>query len=81
MSLVISDSLLATTRMSEDELRQEIAVMLFAKEKLTLGQASRFARMAQGSFLHLLASREIPVHYGVQEFQEDLATLNELNEL
>lgn len=81
MSLVISDSLLATTRMSEDELRQEIAVMLFAKEKLTLGQASRFAGIPQGSFLHLLASRRIPVHYGLQEFEEDLTTLDELAEL
>ena len=43
MSLVIPEEILTTTRMSEAEMRQEIAIMLFQKEKLTLGQASRFA--------------------------------------
>jgi predicted HTH domain antitoxin len=43
MSLVIPDEILQATGMSEAELRQEIAVLLFQKEKLTLGQASRLA--------------------------------------
>jgi predicted HTH domain antitoxin len=40
MSVTIPDEILSATRMSEAELKQEIAVMLFQKEKLTLGQAS-----------------------------------------
>jgi predicted HTH domain antitoxin len=39
MSVVISDDVLAAARMSEDELKLELAVLLFEKEKLTLGQA------------------------------------------
>lgn len=35
MSVVIPDEILHATRMSETELKQEIAVMLFQKEKLT----------------------------------------------
>jgi len=42
MSIDISDEILSATRMTEAEMRQEIAVMLFQKEKLTLAQASRF---------------------------------------
>jgi predicted HTH domain antitoxin len=45
MSLVVPDEILTATRMSEAEMRQEIAVMLFQHEKLTLAQASRFAGM------------------------------------
>ena len=70
MSLVISDELLQTARMSEAELRQEIAILLFQKEKLTLGQASKFADMNQVLFRHLLASRQIPLHYDIQELHE-----------
>lgn len=81
MSLVISDKVLSSTRMSQEELRREIAVMLFEKDKLTLGQASDFAGMSVRSFLHLLASREIPIHYDVAEFQEDLETLRRLGQL
>jgi len=78
MSLVIPDEILQATRMSAAELRQEIAVLLFEKEKLTLGQACRLAGMSQLQFQHLLASRQIPVHYDVAEFEEDLKTLQEL---
>ncbi|TMA59812.1 MAG: UPF0175 family protein [Deltaproteobacteria bacterium] len=78
MSLIIPDEILQTTRMSEAELSQEIAILLFQKDKLTLGQASRLAGMNQGQFQHLLASRQIPVHYDVAEFEEDLKTLQEL---
>ena len=75
MSLVIPDEILQATRMSASELRQEIAVLLFQKEKLTLGQASRLAEMNQLAFQHLLDSRRLPVHYDVAESEEGLRTL------
>ncbi|OGG46754.1 MAG: hypothetical protein A3F84_18210 [Candidatus Handelsmanbacteria bacterium RIFCSPLOWO2_12_FULL_64_10] len=78
MGLIISDDLLHATGMSETELRQEIAILLFQREKLTLGQASQLASMSQLQFQHLLASRQIPVHYDVAELEEDLKTLQEL---
>ncbi len=81
MGLVIPDEILQATHMSAIELKQEIAVLLFQKEKLTLGQASRFAGISQLQFQHLLASRQIPVHYDVAEFEEDLKTLRELGRL
>jgi len=81
MSVVISDEILQITRMSVAELLQEIAILLFQKEKLTLGQASRLAGITQLQFQHLLASRQIPVHYDVEEFEADLVTLREMGRL
>jgi predicted HTH domain antitoxin len=81
MSLVISGEILQTARMSAAELSLEVAVLLFQKEKLTLGQASRLAGMTQSQFQHVLASCHIPVHYDVAEFEEDLRTLQELHRL
>ncbi len=40
MSLVIPDEIVKATQMSEGELKKEIAVHLFEKERLTLGQAA-----------------------------------------
>ena len=77
MSVVISEDVLSAARMSEGELLQEIAVLLYAKEKLTLGQASKLAGKGQLEFRHLLASRQIPAHYDVPEFEKDLQTLRE----
>jgi predicted HTH domain antitoxin len=81
VGLLIPDEIVHATRMSEEELVQEIAVLLFQKGKLTLGQASRLAGISQLQFQHLLASRQIPVHYDVEDFEEDLKTLRELGRL
>ena len=81
MSVVIPDEILTTTRMSEAEMRQEIAIMLFQKEKLTLAQASRFAGINRIAFQHLLASRQIPVHYDVEDFEQDINNLKEMGRL
>jgi predicted HTH domain antitoxin len=81
MSILITEDILAATRMTEDELKQEIAIMLFQKEKLTLAQASRFAGMNRIAFQHLLASRQIPVHYGVDDFDQDIKNLREMGRL
>jgi predicted HTH domain antitoxin len=78
MSLVIPDDVLQAAHMSEEEFKREIAVMLFEKERLTLGQASQLADMNQIAFQHLLASRQIPVHYDTADFEEDLETLEKL---
>ncbi len=81
MSIVVPDEMLTTTRMTEAEMRQEIAVMLFQKEKLTLAQASRFAGINRIAFQHLLASRQIPVHYDVEDFEQDIKNLREMGRL
>jgi len=79
MSIVISDEILQQAHITEDELRQEIAILLFQKEKLSLAQASKLARMNRIQFQHLLASRQIPIHYDVEDFDRDLETLRNVD--
>lgn len=81
MSLVIPDDILRAANMSAVELRREIALLLFQRDKLTLGQASEFAGMSQLEFQRLLANHHIAVHYDVQEFTSDLDTLRRLGQL
>jgi predicted HTH domain antitoxin len=81
MSVVISDDVLDAIHMSAEELKREIAVLLFQQERLTLGQASQMAGMSQLQFQFLLASRQIPLHYGVADFDADLKTLREMGRL
>ncbi|MCI0694918.1 UPF0175 family protein [candidate division KSB1 bacterium] len=81
MSVVISDEILQTTRMSAGEIMQELAILLFQKEKLTLGQASQLAGMTQLQFQHLLASRQIPIHYDIEDLEADVKTLREMGQL
>ena len=75
MSVVIPDEVLDAAGMSGAELVRELAVLLFQRERLGVGQASRLAGTGWVEFQHLLASRQIPVHYGATEFEADLETL------
>ena len=81
MAITISDDVLAAAQMSEQELVRELAVTLFQQERLTLAQASRMAEISQLAFQALLAGRQIPVHYGVEEFREDMRTLHRTERL
>jgi len=67
--------------MTAEELLQEIAIVLFQTEKLSLGKAAEVARMDRLRFQQLLASREIPVHYDMEDLQHDLETLKKLRRL
>jgi predicted HTH domain antitoxin len=80
MSIVIPEDIAQSARLTAAELMQELAVALFQREKLTLGQASRLAGMSQWQFQQLLASRDISLHYGVAEFEADLQTLAEMRQ-
>ena len=69
------------TRMTPEELRRELAIHLFQQGKLSFGKAREMAGMTVWAFQQLLGSREIPVHYDVADYEEDLATLKELGRL
>ena len=81
MSVVISQEILQAANLTPEELRQEIAIMLFSKNRLTLAQAAKLAQMNRIAFQHLLASRRIPVHYDVEDAKHDLETLKSLRKL
>ncbi len=73
----ISDDILKAVPISEDELRQEIAVLLYRKG-LPPGKAATVAGMDRFTFRHLLASRRVPVQYGVEDLEQDVVTLRAL---
>jgi predicted HTH domain antitoxin len=79
MTLTLSDELVRSTRLTEAELRAEFALALFQQERLTLVQASLLAGLPQLDFQRLLASREIPLHYGSEAMEEDLQKAKRLN--
>ncbi len=80
-AVVIPGDVLLAARLTESELRQEIAVTLFGQDRLTAGQASRLAGLGHVRFMHLAASRGLHPHYDVEDFEADLTTLRDLGRL
>jgi len=78
MDLVISAADVRATGLSEAELRLELAISLFQRERLTLARASRLSGLSRLDFQRALAARLIPVHYTIDELDEDIRTLADL---
>jgi len=78
VSLLIPDELIKASGLSEAELLQELVLLMFQREKLTLGKASRLLGITQLEFQALLASRNLYIHYDVEDLHEDVRNLQEL---
>lgn len=66
------------TRLTPTQAVLHLAIGLFTAEEVTLGQAAEAAGLSQSAFMRELGRRKIPLHYGVEDFAEDLITIEKL---
>ncbi|MFM7853581.1 MAG: UPF0175 family protein [Flammeovirgaceae bacterium] len=76
--LVINDRILELSDLSENQLLEDIAIMLYQKKKLTLGQAAQLAKLNRVEFQFLLGRNNVPVNYDVLELMEDVDTIKKM---
>jgi len=69
------------TKMTTEQLKQELAITLFAQGKISFGKARELAGLTIWQFQNELGRRSIPPHYDSEDFAEDVATLRELGRL
>lgn len=81
MIVELSDEIMQKANISELKLKTEFALFLYEKNILTLEQASKVADKDTLEFQLILGSRKIPIHYGVEDFENDLKTLKKLNRI
>ena len=81
IAIEIPREVLHATRMQPLELKQELAIHLFQQGRLSFGKAHEMADMTVWVFQQLLGSRGIPIHYGVDDYEEDMTTLKGLGRL
>jgi len=81
VAIEIPQEVLHAARMTPEEMKRELAVLLFQQGKLSFGKARELAGMTVWAFQQLLGSRGITVHYDVADYEEDLATLKALGHL
>jgi predicted HTH domain antitoxin len=78
MVVTLPDHIPALQRMSEQEVKRELALSLYAARKLTMVQAADLAEMDLFGFQARLRDRLIPQHYDEADLDQDLAALREL---
>lgn len=76
MVIYIPDTYLEEARLSEDQVKLELAILLFQQEHLTMAQAARLAGLHRMQMQRELARRKIPIHYGIEELKADMKKMN-----
>ena len=74
-NLIITKDFLQSVKMTAQELAIEIAVYLYEKKRLTLGQAKRLADLDQISFQKELARRDVYIHLEAEDVLQDIENL------
>lgn len=74
MTLTLPENL----KITERELKQELALSLYAARKVTLVQAADVAGVGLFDFQTMLRDRQIPQHYDECDLENDLLVLREL---
>ena len=73
----IPDDVLAGLKVPAGEesssLRRELAVRLYEKGLLTLGNARRLSGLGKWEFMELLGREDVSRHYGIDDLEDDLS--------
>lgn len=78
MSVVIPDDILRATKMTEDEIKLEIAILLYKQDKISSGKARAWIKLTVIEFQHELAKRGLCINYDVEDFESDVKTLQSI---
>jgi predicted HTH domain antitoxin len=81
VTIEIPQDILDSARLTVPEIKVELAIHLYAQRRLSIGKARELAEMSLWQFRHLLAARQIPVHYDVTDLEKEVATLRKLGRL
>ena len=86
MVLEIADNIVKSSQMTEAEIRLELAVLLFDKNRLTFGQAFELAGISDEIFAEILSERKIlrtnvlkpaqkhtPLSLNIEKFPKNIA--------
>lgn len=78
MVLELPGDLIFVPAYTEQDLKVDIAVMLYQRKALTLARAARWVGMTRLQFQKALADRNVSINYTVADFEVDMATLKSM---
>jgi predicted HTH domain antitoxin len=81
MSVLIPDDILRASNIMEEELKLEIAIMLYKQDKISSGKARKWTGLTVIEFQHQLALRGLCINYDVEDFESDIKNLRAMGRL
>ena len=78
MKLDIPDEVIEAAALSPEEILRILAVVLYDRERLSVGYASRLAALSHADFLDLLSAEGVDFKYDAEDLREDMRNLEDL---
>ena len=78
MTITIPDDAFGTKITSPEQARLELAIALFVANRASVSRGARIAGLSFLDFQRELGRREIPQHYGIEDWEADLRTLEHM---
>jgi predicted HTH domain antitoxin len=74
----VPSELIGGSDYSEQDLKIDVAILLYKRQVLTLARAARWVGMTRLEFQKALAERGLPVNFSIEDFETDLKTLHSM---
>jgi len=78
MTVTLPENIPALKKMTEVDVKRELALGLYVSRSITLIQAADLSALSFFDFQALLRDRRIPQHYDESDLEKDLLVLREL---
>jgi predicted HTH domain antitoxin len=78
MTINIPDEILRSAQVTEDDLKLEIALLLYKQNKISSGKVRAWLGLTVLEFQHELAKRGLSINYDVSDLEQDLENLHSL---
>ncbi len=78
MSIVIPQDILEAAKITEEELKIELALLLYKQNKISSGKVRNWLGLSVLEFQHELAKRDLYLNYDIEDLNQDVETLKSL---
>ena len=78
MLVEVPSDLISLSGYSEEDLKTDVAILLYKRQALTLARAARWLGMTRLEFQKTLAERGFPINFSIEDFETDLKTLQSM---
>jgi predicted HTH domain antitoxin len=79
MKIELSEALVEAAQLNRANPSQDaarlLALELFREDKVSLGRAAELCQTPVEAFMEFAGQRQVPLHYGVAELEEDRRTM------
>ncbi|HLP96359.1 MAG TPA: UPF0175 family protein [Saprospiraceae bacterium] len=78
MLVEVPSELIGVSDYSEQDLKIDVAILLYKRQVMTLARAARWVGMTRLEFQKALAERGLPINFSIEDFETDLKTLHSM---